>query len=138
MSKPFSMSTLITYAIATVAFFAIDMVWLGLIAKNFYRTKLSHVLSPDVVWPAAIVFYLIYIAGIVYFAINPALKDASWQDALLKGALLGGLCYATYDLTNMATIAKWPIEIVIVDIIWGVVLTGSVSLITFLIANAIK
>ncbi len=138
MNKPFSMSTLITYAIATVAFFAIDMVWLGLIAKNFYRTKLSHVLSPDVVWPAAIVFYLTYIAGIVYFAINPALKDASWQDALLKGALLGGLCYATYDLTNMATIAKWPIEIVIVDIIWGVVLTGSVSLITFLIANAIK
>jgi uncharacterized membrane protein len=132
------MSTLITYAIATVTFFAIDMVWLGLVAKNFYRTKLSHVLSPDVVWPAAIVFYLIYIAGIVYFAINPALKDASWQDALLKGALLGGLCYATYDLTNMATIAKWPIEIVIVDIIWGVVLTGSVSLITFLIANAIK
>jgi uncharacterized membrane protein len=132
------MSTLITYAIATVTFFAIDMVWLGLVAKNFYRTKLSHVLSPDVVWPAAIVFYLIYIAGIVYFAINPALKDASWQDALIKGALLGGLCYATYDLTNMATIAKWPIEIVIVDIIWGVVLTGSVSLITFLIANAIK
>lgn len=132
------MTTLITYAIATVAFFAIDMVWLGLIAKNFYRTKLSHVLSPDVVWPAAIVFYLIYIAGIVYFAVNPALKDASWQDALLKGALLGGLCYATYDLTNMATIAKWPIEIVVVDIIWGIVLTGSVSLITFFIANAIK
>jgi uncharacterized membrane protein len=132
------MTTLITYAIATIAFFAIDMVWLGLIAKNFYRSKLSHVLSPDVVWPAAILFYLIYIAGIVYFAVNPALKDASWQDALLKGALLGGLCYATYDLTNMATIAKWPIEIVVVDIIWGVVLTGSVSLITFLAANAIK
>jgi uncharacterized membrane protein len=132
------MTTIITYAIATIAFFAIDMVWLGLIAKNFYRSKLSHVLSPDVVWPAAIIFYLIYIAGIVYFAINPALKDASWQDALLKGALLGGLCYATYDLTNMATIAKWPIEIVVVDIIWGVVLTGSVSLITFLVANAIK
>jgi uncharacterized membrane protein len=130
------MTTIITYAIATIAFFAIDMVWLGLIAKNFYRSKLSHVLSPDVVWPAAIIFYLIYIAGIVYFAINPALKDASWQDALLKGALLGGLCYATYDLTNMATIAKWPIEIVVVDIIWGVVLTG--SLITFLVANAIK
>lgn len=132
------MATLITYAIATVAFFAIDMVWLGLIAKNFYRQKLGHVLSTEVVWPAAIVFYLIYIAGIVYFAVNPALKDASWQDALLKGAVLGGLCYATYDLTNMATIAKWPIEIVVVDIIWGIVLTGSVSLITFFVANAIK
>ncbi len=132
------MNTLITYGIATVAFFAIDMVWLGLIAKNFYRNKLAHVLSPDVVWPAAIVFYLLYIAGIVYFAINPALKEASWQMALINGALLGGLCYATYDLTNMATIAKWPIEIVVVDILWGMFLTGSVSVISYLVANAIN
>ncbi len=132
------MNLLITYGIATLTFFAIDMVWLGFIAKNFYRNKLARVLSPDVVWPAAIVFYLIYIAGIVYFAINPAIKDASWQMALINGGLLGGLCYATYDLTNMATIAKWPIEIVIVDIIWGMVLTASVSVITYFVATAIK
>lgn len=132
------MNTLITYAIATVAFFAIDMLWLGLIAKNFYRNKLGHILSQEVNWPAAIIFYLIYIAGIVYFAINPALKMGNWQMALLNGGLLGGLCYATYDLTNMATIAKWPLEIVVVDIIWGMVLTGSVSLITYFAVSGFK
>ena len=131
------MITLATYAIATVIFFAIDMLWLGVIAKNLYREKLGFIFTGEVNWPAAIVFYLLYIAGILYFAIDPALKDGSWQTALLKGALLGGLCYATYDLTNMATIPKWPLQIVVIDIIWGMVLTGSVSTITYFVANKI-
>lgn len=132
------MNILLTYGISTIVFFAIDMLWLGLIAKSLYRNKLSHIISQDVVWPAAILFYLIYIAGIVYFAINPALKAGSWQLALLNGALLGGLCYATYDLTNMATIAKWPIEIVVIDILWGIFLTGTVSVVTYFASNALR
>jgi uncharacterized membrane protein len=120
-----------TYFIALIVFFAIDMVWLGVISKNYYKQKLGFILSPEPNWAAGIIFYLIYIGGIMFFAINPGLKEMSWQTALINGAVLGALCYATYDLTNMATIAKWPIEIVIIDIIWGMVLTGSVSIITF-------
>ena len=131
------MQTIILYAITTVVFFAIDMVWLGLVARNFYKQKLGFLLSGNVNWIAALIFYFIFTAGILYFAVLPSLKDASWHKALLNGALLGLLCYATYDLTNMATIDKWPIEVVIVDIIWGIVLTGSVATITYLIASRI-
>ena len=88
-------------------------------------------------WAAAVVFYLIYIGGILFFAINPALQTQNWQTALLNGVVLGMLCYATYDLTNMATIANWPLSIVVIDIVWGMVLTGSVSLLTFFAAQKI-
>jgi uncharacterized membrane protein len=124
-----------SYAIATVFFFAIDMLWLGVIAKKLYREKLGFILSYEVNWTAALVFYFIYIAGILFFAVYPALRDFSWQTALLNGAVLGFLCYATYDLTNMATIAKWPLQIVLIDIVWGTVLTGSVSILTYLAAT---
>jgi uncharacterized membrane protein len=128
------MQNLIVYGITTVIFFALDMVWLGLIAKNFYRQKLGFILSPEVNWKAAIVFYLLYIGGILFFAVLPSLKEQQWQTALLNGAILGMLCYATYDLTNMATIKNWPLSIVIVDIIWGTVLTGSCAVISYFIA----
>jgi uncharacterized membrane protein len=128
------MKTLYIYLITTVIFFAIDMVWLGFIAKSFYREKLGFILSPDVNWYAAVIFYLIYIGGILYFAVLPAMKDGSWQTALIQGAVLGFLCYATYDLTNMATIKNWPLIVVLVDIVWGIVLTGSCALISYLVA----
>jgi len=123
------------YLIATIVFFGLDMAWLGFVAKNFYRSRLSFILSENVNWPAAIVFYFIYIAGIYYFAIHPSILMCNWQVAAVNGALLGFLCYATYDLTNMATIANWPISIVIVDIIWGTALTSSVAVATYFISN---
>lgn len=126
-----------SYFIALLSFFALDMVWLGLISKNYYKQKLGFILSDNPNWAAAIIFYLIFIGGILFFAVNPSLKVGRWQTAVLNGALLGALCYATYDLTNMATIAKWPIEIVIIDIIWGMVLTGCVSVITYLLTEKI-
>ncbi len=126
---------LILFSITTVVFFSIDLIWLGVIAKNLYREKLGFILSSEVNWTAAIVFYLIYIAGILYFAVVPALNANDWQMALLNGAILGFLCYATYDLTNMATISRWPLQIVIIDIAWGTILTGSVSLVSFLAAS---
>jgi uncharacterized membrane protein len=122
-----------TYIIALVSFLALDMVWLGLIAKDLYKEKLGFILSPNVNWAAAIAFYLVYIAGILFFAVNPALKEMSWKVAVLNGTILGALCYATYDLTNMATIAKWPLLIVVLDIVWGTFITGLVAVITFLI-----
>jgi uncharacterized membrane protein len=122
---------IVTYLIALVSFLVIDMLWLGVIARNFYKEKLGFILSPDVKWSAAIVFYLIYIFGILFFAVNPALKEMSWKIALVNAAILGAMCYATYDLTNMATIAKWPLVIVVIDIVWGMVLSASVSLITY-------
>ena len=123
------------YIITTVIFFAIDMVWLGFIAKNFYRKHIGSLLTDNVIWTAAIVFYLLYIGGILFFAVQPALKSGSWQTALLNGAVLGMLCYATYDLTNMATLKNWSFTVVWVDIIWGIVLTGSVSTLSFLAAR---
>ncbi len=120
---------------STVIFFAIDMLWLGFVAKNFYREKLSFIFTGEVNWPAALIFYLIYIVGILYFAILPALNTGNWNLALLNGALLGFLCYATYDLTNMATIKQWPLIVVVVDIIWGTVLTGSVAVLSYFTAS---
>ncbi|MCG3164734.1 MAG: hypothetical protein POELPBGB_00493 [Bacteroidia bacterium] len=129
------MKYFILFGITTIVFFSIDILWLGVIAKNFYREKLGFILSNEVNWAAAIVFYLIYIAGILYLAVVPALLEAEWEKALLNGAILGFLCYATYDLTNMATIARWPLQIVIIDIVWGTVLTGSVSVLSYLLAE---
>ena len=128
------MQTILVYGITTLIFFAIDMLWIGLIARSFYREKLGFILSTEVNWPAAIVFYLLYIGGILYFAVLPALREHHWQTALMQGAVLGLLCYATYDLTNMATIKNWPLVVVIVDMLWGVVLTGSVALVSYLLA----
>ncbi|HLP19434.1 MAG TPA: DUF2177 family protein [Chitinophagales bacterium] len=129
------MKILLLYVIATVIFFAMDMLWLGLVAKSFYRDKLGFIFTGEVRWAAAVIFYLIYIGGILYFAINPAINGGGWQIALLNGALFGLMCYATYDLTNMATIKQWPLVVVIVDIIWGMVLTGTVSTVSYLIGH---
>ena len=128
------MKYLFIYLIATAIFFGMDMLWLGLIAKNFYRQKLGFIFTGEVRWAAAVIFYLIYIGGILYFAIQPGLNGGGWQIALLNGALFGLMCYATYDLTNMATIKQWPLVVVAVDIIWGMVLTGTVSVLTYLAA----
>ena len=123
------------YAIALPVFFAIDMAWLGLIAKNLYAKQIGGLLKENVNWIAAIIFYLIFIAGLVLFVILPAVEKGSWSQALLYGALFGFVCYATYDLTNLAVAKDWPIFITIVDLIWGAVLATSVSTITYYIAK---
>ncbi len=123
------------YMIALPVFFILDMLWLGLIAKNFYRSQIGFLLKPDVNWIAAIIFYLIFIAGMVIFVIQPAFSKQSWQDTLIYGALFGLITYATYDLTNLATVKDWPLMVTIVDLIWGMTLSLLVSFITFTIAN---
>jgi len=125
------------YGITLPVFFAMDMVWLGLVAKNFYAKQIGFLMKTDVNWTAAILFYLLYIAGLVVFVISPALEKNSWTHAVLFGALFGLIAYATYDLTNLATIKNWPLVVTVVDLIWGMVLSASVSTIGFLIAKKI-
>jgi uncharacterized membrane protein len=126
------------YAIALPVFFAIDMFWLGVVSKNFYRDQIGSLLKTDVNWVAAIVFYLLFIVGLVVFVITPAVEKSSWVHAVMFGALFGLVCYATYDLTNLAVAKDWPLLITIVDMIWGAVLAASVSTVTYFIANAIS
>ncbi len=126
------------YLIALPVFLLIDMIWLGLVAKNFYAKHLGYIMRPDVNWLAAIIFYLIFIVGLVWFVITPALDKGSWANALLFGALFGLITYATYDLTNLATLKDWPLIVTIVDLIWGTALSASVSVITYFIANKIS
>jgi uncharacterized membrane protein len=125
------------YLIALTVFFAIDMVWLVLVAKKFYQEQIGFLMKPDINWFAAIIFYLLFIAGLVTFVISPAIEKHSWLHALLFGAFFGLITYATYDLTNLATLKNWPILVTIVDLIWGTVLSASISVITYLIFNKI-
>ncbi len=123
--------------LATIpAFFIIDMIWLGFVANKFYQSQLGHLLGP-VNWPAAIIFYLIYIVGIIFFAVLPGLEANSWQKALIYGALFGFFCYATYDFTNLATLKDWPLTVVIVDVLWGTFLTGSVATVSYFLGTLI-
>jgi len=123
---PFS-KLIISYFLTTVVFFVIDMTWLGFIAKDLYRKYLGSFLSDTVNWTAAIIFYLLFIIGIFYFAILPAVEKNSLAKAVLSGALFGFFTYATYDLTNLATLKNWPLPVVFIDITWGAVLTAIVS-----------
>jgi uncharacterized membrane protein len=123
------------YGIALPVFFAIDMIWLGFVAKSFYAQQIGFLMKPDINWTAAIIFYLLFIVGLVIFVISPAIEKSSWLSALFSGALFGLITYATYDLTNLATLKDWPLLVTAVDLIWGTVLAASVSVITYFIAN---
>lgn len=125
------------YIIALPIFFIIDMTWLGIVAKNFYRQQIGHQLKPDVNWTAAISFYLLFLAGLVFFVIEPAMEKRSLADALTRGAFFGLVTYATYDLTNLAVAKDWPLLVTIVDMAWGAVLAASVASITFFFAQKI-
>ena len=109
----------------------IDWVWLGFVAKKLYYDEIGKLLLDKPFMPAAITFYILYVIGIVAFAINPAIEKSSWQYALGYGALFGLLAYATYDLTNWATLKGWSAKIVVIDMLWGALLTGTVALVTF-------
>lgn len=122
------------YLIALPVFLAIDMLWLTLVAKDFYHKQIGFLLAKNPNIIAALIFYLIFIAGLIVFVIAPALDKKMWGQALLMGALYGFVTYATYDLTNLATVKDWPLTITIVDLIWGTVLSAAVSIITYFLA----
>lgn len=121
------------YLISVPVFFAIDMLWLGLVAQKFYQSQIGYLLGP-VNWPVAIAFYLIFLVGLLIFVIAPAIESRSMMHAIVFGALFGFFTYATYDLTNWATIRDWPMLVSLVDMVWGTVLSASVATLTYWIA----
>lgn len=126
------------YLVALVVFFIIDMIWLGLVAKKLYQDELGYIMSEKPNWTAAVIFYLIFITGLVFFVLNPAIERDSLTYALFVGMFFGFITYATYDLTNLATLKNWPIKITLIDLAWGTSLGGAVSSIAFLILKVIK
>jgi len=127
--------SMILYLITLTVFFLIDLVWLGAVAKGFYRRHLGTMMSQKVIWPAAILFYLLFIAGLLVFVVQPALARGEPFQAFLFGALFGLISYATYDLTNLATLKDWPLVVTIVDLAWGAGLGGAVSWMSALLAR---
>lgn len=123
------------YLITLPVFFAIDIAWLGIVARDFYRQQIGFLMAKDINWSAAVIFYLLFIAGLILFVISPAIEKRMWRDALLMGALFGLITYATYDLTNLATVKGWPVLVTMVDLAWGAILSASVSVIGYFIAT---
>ena len=115
----------------------IDALWLSVVANRFYKSQLGPMLLEKPNMISAIIFYVIFVVGVVVFAVLPAVQTGDWKIALGLGALLGLVTYATYDLTNHATLKGFPLTVVVVDIIWGVVLTATVATLTYLVATRV-
>ena len=125
------------YAIALIVFLVIDFLWLTVIAKALYARHLGYLMAPKPNLVAALVFYLLFIAGLQYFVLNPALTAGSWQAALFPALFFGLVTYASYDLTNLATVKDWPILITGIDLLWGSFVSGATSIVSYLIIRRI-
>ncbi len=123
------------YFIALPIFLALDALWLGVITRNFYKEQIGFLMKTNVNWTAALIFYVLFIVGLVLFVISPALANGSWTQAILMGALFGLITYATYDLTNLATLKDWPLLVTVVDLIWGAFISAAVSIATYVIVT---
>lgn len=110
---------LAAYLVALVAFLALDAVWLTLMGPRLYAPALGPLLAPRVDWLAAVLFYLLYLVGLLVFAVAPALQAGRAGVAVGRGALFGLVAYATYDLTNQATMRGWPWAVTLADLAWG-------------------
>lgn len=115
---------IIAYGVAAVAFLALDAVWLRWASVNLYKPVIGEIMAKDFNLRAAVAFYLIFIAGMCWFAIKPGLEGGGVQAAMLNGILLGALCYATFDLTSQAVMKVWATQISVLDILWGAFVTG--------------
>ena len=123
----------VTAFIATgLGFAAVDSIWLVTMSTRLYKPEIGELMAENFRLGPAIVFYLLYIAGILIFAVQPALASGKWQTALVQGALFGFFCYMTYDMTNYATLKVWSLKVTILDLMWGTFLTGSAASIGFL------
>lgn len=112
------------YLATLVPFLILDGLWLAVVAQNFYQAQLGPLMAKSPVWAAAGVFYVLYIAGLVFFVVAPAQKEGGRRAAALRGAFFGLIAYATYDLTNLATLQGWPLAVTAVDLVWGALVSG--------------
>jgi uncharacterized membrane protein len=126
------------YLVSLAAFLAIDLLWLGVVARTFYSQYLGYIMAPSLNWLAAIIFYLLFIVGILFFVVVPGLDGGSLKSTILRAALFGLITYATYDLTNLATIKDWPVLITVVDLLWGTFLSVSVSSVGFVVGKRLS
>jgi len=115
------------YGLTALIFFALDLAWLGVIARGFYREHLGPLMRAEAFWPAALAFYALYIGGVLVFAVLPAFEADSWTTAAALGAFFGLVAYATFDLTALALFRDFPGSVVAVDLAWGTVLTSGVA-----------
>ncbi len=132
-----TLETIKHYGIALAVFLAIDAVWLLVIAKKLYSKYLGFLMANNPNLLAALVFYLIFVAGMLYFVIAPALEKEQWQYALYSGMFFGFVTYATYDLTNLATLKNWPMVITLIDLAWGSFVTGATCVLSYFIINKV-
>ncbi|QRM57543.1 DUF2177 family protein [Sinorhizobium sp. BG8] len=114
----------VSYVATAIVFFGIDFVWLSKVAPEFYKSRIGDLLLDEPNFAAAGLFYLFYVAGIVYFVVAPALHGGNWMNAMVGGALLGLIAYGTYDMTNLATLKNWSLTVSLVDMLWGAMLTS--------------
>ncbi len=122
--------------LSTLALFAVlDLLWIGVVMRDFYRQGVGHLMSDRTHWKAGIVFYVLYVIGLMFFAISPSIIAHTFLGAAILGGLFGFFTYATYDLTNLATLRDWPLRVVIVDMVWGTISSLTVSLMAFSIAS---
>lgn len=128
-------SPILTFLVAAVIFSVIDFIWLGLVAKQLYRRYIGFLLRDKANIPAAVIFYTLFIIGLIIFVINPALNRGNDQIyyAALYGGLYGLFTYATYDLTNLSTVKGWPLTITVIDLAWGVVISTITASVTVLV-----
>lgn len=124
-------SNAVAWAAASATTMALDLLWLGVAAAGLYRRHLGHLMADKVGWPAALLFYVLYGGGVLYFCAAPALREGGLRAAALHGAVLGLLVYGTYDLTNMAVLRDWGATIAAVDVSWGVFITVCASCAAF-------
>ena len=129
------MTHVVAYLTTAVVFLIVDAIWLGFVARDFYFERLGDLMKSPVDLRIAAGFYLVYVVGIVIFAVAPALAADAWRTALVKGALFGFFAYATYDLTNLATLEGWPVSVSVVDVVWGTGLTGGSALMGFVLTK---
>lgn len=118
------MSSIAVYVATLLVFTGIDLIWLGYVAHGYYRSQIGHLLAAQLNMTAAIAFYLLYALGLVIFAVQPAVAAGGVSKALLLGSMFGLFCYATYDLTNLATLKNWSLPLSLADMGWGAVLSG--------------
>jgi len=122
-----------TFLVAFAVFLGIDMLWLTIIASKFYKSQIGHLMADKAKLLPAAIFYILFIAAMVYFVIVPALEHQNLTRLIISAAIFGLVTYATYDLTNMATLKDWPLLVTVVDIAWGTFISLAVSLITYFI-----
>ncbi len=127
----------VCYGVTLLTLLVVDGIWLGFVAKNFYQTQLAGLMAEKVNFVAAGLFYVIYPLGAVYFAGAPGLESGEWRDTALRAAVLGFVAYATYDLSNWATLKGWPMQLALVDILWGTALTAVAATLGMLAAKNI-